>query len=165
MNRPAAIVTPIAGTTRDIIEIHLSIGGYPVIIADTAGLRNNPDNIVEKEGIKRTHNYAKGADLILIVLEADLYEKYINENNEKTFEIYKKKYLEILNFDVNKEKRTIYILNKTDLLNDPKSIYKTFEGVQVLSISCKTQEGFDQLIVLITKKLEAMFVYIMHNLI
>ena len=50
--RPAAIVSPIAGTTRDVIESTLNIAGYPVILSDTAGLRETNDEI-EKEGVRR----------------------------------------------------------------------------------------------------------------
>ena len=50
--RPAAIVTDVAGTTRDLIETHVSIGGYPVLLSDTAGLREASD-VVEKEGVRR----------------------------------------------------------------------------------------------------------------
>lgn len=50
--RPAAIVSPIAGTTRDIVETALDIGGFPILLSDTAGLRESPD-FVEREGVRR----------------------------------------------------------------------------------------------------------------
>ena len=62
--RDAAIVSPVAGTTRDVIEVHLDLGGYPVLLIDTAGLRDSED-VVEREGIKRTQDRIAGADLVL----------------------------------------------------------------------------------------------------
>ena len=50
--RPAAIVSPVAGTTRDIIETALNVAGYPILLSDTAGLRQT-DDIVEREGVRR----------------------------------------------------------------------------------------------------------------
>lgn len=72
--RDVAIVSDIAGTTRDIIEVHLNLGGYPVILADTAGLR--PDQLgqvgqdkIEQEGIRRALNYAQQADIVLVLFD------------------------------------------------------------------------------------------------
>jgi len=67
-NREVAIVSEIAGTTRDVIETHLSIDGYPVIISDTAGIRDSKDEI-EKKGIKLSLNKAENADLKLVVID------------------------------------------------------------------------------------------------
>ena len=61
-NREVAIVSEIAGTTRDVVETHLNIDGYPVIISDTAGIRDSKDEI-EKKGIKLSLNKAENADL------------------------------------------------------------------------------------------------------
>ena len=68
-NRDVAIVSEIAGTTRDVIETHLNIDGYPVIISDTAGIRNSKDEI-EKKGIKLSLDRAENADLKLVVVDA-----------------------------------------------------------------------------------------------
>jgi tRNA modification GTPase len=67
--REVAIVSEIAGTTRDVIETHLNIDGYPVIISDTAGIGDSKDEI-EKKGIKLSLNKAKNADLKLVVVDA-----------------------------------------------------------------------------------------------
>jgi tRNA modification GTPase len=68
-NREVAIVSEIAGTTRDVVETHLNIDGYPVIISDTAGIRNSKDEI-EKKGIKLSLKKAENADLKLVVVDA-----------------------------------------------------------------------------------------------
>ena len=69
--RPAAIVSPHAGTTRDMIEVHLDLGGFPVTIVDTAGIRET-DDPVEEEGVRRARARAKDADLVLWVTDATL---------------------------------------------------------------------------------------------
>jgi len=66
--RDAAIVSARAGTTRDVVEVHLDLGGYPVILADTAGIRDDVDEI-EAEGIRRSHAAASAADLVLEVVD------------------------------------------------------------------------------------------------
>jgi tRNA modification GTPase len=62
--RDVAIVSPIAGTTRDVIEVHCDLGGLPVIIVDTAGLRESGD-MIEREGVSRARARAQDADLVL----------------------------------------------------------------------------------------------------
>jgi tRNA modification GTPase len=69
-NRDVAIVSEIAGTTRDVIETHLNIDGYPVIVSDTAGIRDSK-NEIEKKGIKLSLNRAEEADLKLVVIDAN----------------------------------------------------------------------------------------------
>ena len=68
-NREVAIVSEMAGTTRDVVETHLNIDGYPVIISDTAGIRVSKDEI-EKKGIKLSLKKAENADLKLVVVDA-----------------------------------------------------------------------------------------------
>jgi tRNA modification GTPase len=67
--RDAAIVSPFPGTTRDVLEIHLDLGGYPVTVLDTAGIRETADP-VEREGVRRASEQAADADLVLWVLDA-----------------------------------------------------------------------------------------------
>lgn len=64
--RDAAIVTPVPGTTRDVLEAHLTIGGYAVVLMDTAGLRETGD-VIEAEGVRRARAHAEAADLRLWV--------------------------------------------------------------------------------------------------
>lgn len=67
--RDAAIVSPYAGTTRDVIEVHLDLAGYPMTVLDTAGIRETGDP-VEMEGVRRARERAEAADLILWMVEA-----------------------------------------------------------------------------------------------
>ncbi len=67
--RDVAIVTPHPGTTRDVIEVHLDLGGYPVTLLDTAGIRETNDP-VEIEGVRRARERAEAADLVLWVIDA-----------------------------------------------------------------------------------------------
>ena len=68
--RDAAIVSAVSGTTRDIIEVQLDLGGYPLILADTAGLRDGADE-VEREGIRRARHRAAEADIKIAVFDGD----------------------------------------------------------------------------------------------
>jgi tRNA modification GTPase len=68
--REAAIVSAIPGTTRDVIEVHLDLDGYPVTLLDTAGIRDSDDS-VEQEGVRRARERASEADLVLWVIDAE----------------------------------------------------------------------------------------------
>ncbi|KDR23956.1 tRNA modification GTPase GTPBP3, mitochondrial, partial [Zootermopsis nevadensis] len=148
--RPAAIVTPIAGTTRDVVELHVNIGGYPVIIADTAGLRNDASDAVEKEGISRAHAYAQQADLVILVIDATKYVAQINTSSSLSFDGYVNNYineLQLLSVITKNEKKCIIVLNKTDLLNDVKEINSVLQHYKgVTALSCKTENGIPQLL-------------------
>lgn len=69
VRREAAIVTAVPGTTRDVIEVHLDLEGYPVTLLDTAGIRET-DDLAEQEGVRRARERAAGADLVLWVTDA-----------------------------------------------------------------------------------------------
>ena len=72
--REAAIVSPFPGTTRDVLELHLDLGGYPVTVLDTAGIRETSDPI-EREGVRRANEQAASADLVLWVVDASARPK------------------------------------------------------------------------------------------
>lgn len=72
--REAAIVSPVAGTTRDVIEVHLDLDGYPVTLMDTAGIRDS-DDPVEQEGVRRARHRVSEADLVLWVVDAQARER------------------------------------------------------------------------------------------
>jgi tRNA modification GTPase len=71
--RPAAIVSPHAGTTRDVIEVHLDLGGFPVTVLDTAGIRDTADP-VEEEGVRRAIDRSRMSDLVLWVIDGALQD-------------------------------------------------------------------------------------------
>ncbi|RED51356.1 tRNA uridine-5-carboxymethylaminomethyl(34) synthesis GTPase MnmE [Aestuariispira insulae] len=66
--REAAIVSDIAGTTRDVLEVHLDLGGFPVVVSDTAGLRDT-DDVIEKEGVRRAVEAAERSDICVLVVD------------------------------------------------------------------------------------------------
>jgi tRNA modification GTPase len=73
--RPAAIVSSIAGTTRDIVQVPLNIAGYPVLVSDTAGLRETEDAI-EQEGVLRAQQCATEADVRIVMMDIQVQSSY-----------------------------------------------------------------------------------------
>ena len=133
--RDAAIVSEIAGTTRDVIETHLNLDGYPVIISDTAGIRSSK-NEIEKKGIKIALKRAEDADLKLIIMSA--------KNVDFTGVL--KNLL---------SKNAILVLNKSDLLKEKlNSKFKRFDHVL---ISIKKDSNLNKLIKKIKTKLKNKF--------
>jgi tRNA modification GTPase len=127
--RDVAIVSEEAGTTRDVIEVHLDLGGLPVIVTDTAGIRE-AQGAVEAEGIRRTLQRVEDADLVLWVVDATADR---NSTTERPAVV--------------GNSRQITVLNKTDLANAgllPSGI----------ALSAKTGEGISELIDLLSKRAE-----------
>ncbi len=135
-NRDVAIVSDIAGTTRDVIETHLNIDGYPVIVSDTAGIRESKDEI-EKKGIKLSLNRAEEADLKLVVVDA--------KNLEFTGVL--KKLL---------DENAILVINKSDLLK--KDIDPQIKKIDHVLISIKENSNVDELILKIKNNLKNKFI-------
>jgi tRNA modification GTPase len=124
-HREAAIVSSTAGTTRDVIEVHLDLGGWPVILADTAGLRETNDAI-EQEGVRRARARAAAADLRLLVLDATTDWRRDREALATGIE------------DWNDD-RDIVVVNKADLV--------AVDEPSVLALSTVTTAGLASLLV------------------
>ncbi len=133
--RDIAIVSDIAGTTRDVIEAHLDIGGYPVILSDTAGLR--PDQIgaegqdlIESEGIRRALKIAENADIRVILYDGT------QENPDQH------------SFALEDQINTLAVINKADhgvALKHPKDL---------LQISVSQNKGIDAFIIALTNMID-----------
>ncbi len=124
--RDVAIVSDIAGTTRDIIEVHLNLNGYPVILADTAGLRET-DGVIEGEGIKRALARLEHADIKIIMFDAANIGDV--DNN----------ILSLIDDD------TVIVVNKIDLAPSPK-ILDAIKHLPQIAISIKSGQGVDEFI-------------------
>ena len=135
-NRDVAIVSEIAGTTRDVIETHLNIDGYPVIVSDTAGIRESK-NEIEKKGIKLSLNRAEEADLKLVVVDAknldftDVLKGLLDEN-------------------------AILVINKSDLLDE--EIDPEIKKLNHVLVSIKENLNIDELILKIKNNFKNKFI-------
>ena len=132
--RDAAIVSEQAGTTRDVIEVMLDLGGYPVILADTAGLRetgDGPGELVEREGVRRARARAASADLRIVMLDASDSSATLDDT------------LYIVGDD-EEATETVVVLNKTDLLSEGVNAAAAPRGA--LRLSCRTGAGLDRLL-------------------
>lgn len=146
VQRDVAIVSPTAGTTRDIIEAHLNLGGYPVILADTAGLRpdqlgaDNAHDLIESEGIRRALARAQSADIRLLVFDGT--SQQIDGHTAALI-----------------DDKSILLFNKGD-----SSLYRhpregggpdaRLRGHDVVEVSVTTGLGMDRLLAALTKKIE-----------
>lgn len=132
--RDVAIVSDIAGTTRDSLEVHLNMAGIPVTIVDTAGLRSSADKI-EKLGIEKSYQHADEADLKLVLFSA----------------------LETENYEIKQElndlsdENTIHLYNKSDL--NPDFILPNHFKTKSFLISAKTGQNIQELLSFIEEKL------------
>ena len=126
MKRDVSIVSDISGTTRDVIEAHIDIGGYPIILQDTAGIHESSTDVIEQEGIKRARGVAKESDIKIIMFDAsqagpeyDYFTDIIDDS-------------------------TIIVLNKIDLSN--KESPALVEKKTPFQISIKNEEGMKELL-------------------
>lgn len=124
-----AIVTDIAGTTRDVLEEQMSLSGISLNIIDTAGIRSTED-VVEKIGVKKAKTYAQDADLIIYVVDSSTG---LDENDEEIMEMIR-------------GRKAIVLLNKMDLdcVTTEEDIKKYLDK-PVIPVSAKEEQGIDRL--------------------
>jgi tRNA modification GTPase len=123
--REAAIVSPYPGTTRDVIEVHLDLGGFPVTLLDTAGIRES-DDPVEQEGVRRARERAGMADLVLWVTDLSISDRVIEPGSTGSLAV--PRWL---------------IKNKIDLAVDKSQLS---ESRFIYSLSAMTGQGLDRLV-------------------
>ncbi len=128
--RDVAIVSDMPGTTRDVIEVHLNLGGYPVILADTAGLR--PDQIghsgqagIEQEGMRRAIAYAQSADIVLVLFDGAALPS-LDQHTLKLL-----------------DGRCVVYATKADIIRGPAP---RIRGGELATLSAATGQGIDRLI-------------------
>ena len=122
--REAAIVSARAGTTRDVIEVHLDLGGYPVVLADTAGLREAAADEVEEEGIRRALDRAAKADVKIAVFDATILPALDPAT------------VALVDADA------VVVLNKTDVVD---AIPPAVAGAPAIAVSARTGVGLPSL--------------------
>jgi len=125
--REAAIVSDVAGTTRDVVEVHLNVAGYPVLVGDTAGLRESGDAI-EQEGVRRARRWAGGADLQLALFDGECLPDLDSGTRA------------LLNGN------TLVVINKSDRVPAGGAMGKIpdqIDGYPVIALSVRTGAGLD----------------------
>lgn len=132
--REAAIVSARAGTTRDVIEVKLDLDGYPVLIADTAGLRESSDEI-EQEGMRRALARAEHADLKVVVFDASMWPALEGVSRAQI------------------DGEAIVVLNKAETAPLPSDA--TIDGHAAIQVSAATGQGLEDLVAAISAKAAA----------
>lgn len=134
-HKEVAIVSELAGTTRDLIEVRLDLDGFLVNITDTAGIRSSSDPI-EQEGIKRAINSANNADFIILIIDATKpIEKFIKE--------------ELIN------EKTIIVINKIDLIDQLDTFDDQIMNLKPSFISIKNNLGIAEFLTRLTNLVKA----------
>eukprot|EP00940_MAST-03C_sp_MAST-3C-sp2_P000495 g495.t1 len=142
--RPAAIVSPLAGTTRDVVETSLNIDGLPVVLSDTAGLRVTNDP-VEQAGVERARTVAEDSFMKLLVLDAS--DIFVDKSDDDSSAL--SMALRVA------DESTVLVLNKVDLVSssDIETVVTTLTGKvsaldpkRVVPLSCTRGTGIDALV-------------------
>ncbi|MDO5385654.1 MAG: tRNA uridine-5-carboxymethylaminomethyl(34) synthesis GTPase MnmE [Pseudomonadota bacterium] len=135
--RDVVIVSDIAGTTRDAVDIHLDLNGYPVIITDTAGIRET-EEAIEKQGVEIAYRKINDADLLICLFDASQDTVQVFDNIAKTY-----------------GDKMVYVANKADNLTPEQC--SNIEKQNILLISAKHHQGIDVLLDKISKVIEDKF--------
>ncbi|NQT90030.1 MAG: tRNA uridine-5-carboxymethylaminomethyl(34) synthesis GTPase MnmE [Candidatus Omnitrophica bacterium] len=130
LRQKRAIVTPVPGTTRDTIEEVINVDGIPLKIVDTAGIMHAEDELT-RESVDRSRHYMQGADLILLVLDSS------DKLNQQDLDI----------IDMVKDKKTLVVINKTDLpeVLQIDKIKSHLHDRKIIRVSAKEGMGLDDL--------------------
>lgn len=139
LGRERAIVSAVAGTTRDLLEEPLLVAGFPVRLTDTAGLRPHTQDPIEHEGIRRTHQILQTADIVLVVLDAT--------STPDTED------LRLMALDTPR----LVVVTKMDLVSQPPAWTRTppWKSAPQVMVSARTAEGLDALEAALAELLEA----------
>lgn len=135
--RDVVIVSDIAGTTRDAVDIHLDLNGYPVIITDTAGIRET-EEAIEKQGVEIAYRKINDADLLICLFDASQDTVQVFDNIAKIY-----------------GDKMVYVANKADNLTPEQC--SNIEKQNILLISAKHHQGIDVLLNKISKVIEDKF--------
>ncbi|CAI9581621.1 unnamed protein product, partial [Staurois parvus] len=152
--KPTAIVSSIPGTTRDVLETTLNIGGYPIIMSDTAGLRDSDDPI-EKEGVRRAKARVTEADILVAVIDVS------NSTISQDF-ILAHLHNMCLNVQENGPRSVIVVLNKMDLLSQDhlstmQELCQKHGLPPICLLSCHTGEGIGDFLRIFRQTLETIY--------
>ena len=137
VKREVVIVSDIAGTTRDAIDIYLDLGGYPVVFTDTAGLRET-EEIIEKKGIEIAQSKISEADLVICLFDGSKDSVQLFDNIKKSF-----------------KDKMLFVANKSDKLTSEQC--SLFEKDGCLVISAKDYESVKKLLTTIEEKIKSIF--------
>jgi tRNA modification GTPase len=141
--REAAIVSPQAGTTRDVIELHLDLDGYPVNLLDTAGIRATSDDPVEREGMRRARESAARANLVLWVVDATEAQAAVRAAEREALDPGVVRWI---------------VVNKVDLLDGAaRGRLEASMSPGVRYVSAATGAGLDDLVAAVVRLAEAEF--------
>jgi len=158
-NRDAAIVSPIAGTTRDVIEVAMDLGGVRCIVSDTAGVREegSTGDVIEVEGMRRAIRVAADAHVLVCMVDA--------LDEDRGISVVK----EVLDGIEEKDQHVLFLYNKVDLLDtaapvvndppvskldssEPRDNFLNLAKAEKYSISCETSDGVDMFVKALTKR-------------